>query len=433
MSVIFSDITILGPDGNAEPHKFVGIRGGTICHIGDAKPDGSWEREIDGRSLLLMPAFYNSHAHSPMTLMRGYGENLALHDWLNTRIFPFEDKLYPEAVYYGTLLAMAESFRSGIVSSSDMYFFTDDMVRAVCESGAKANIARSLAGFDEAQDMREMDSFKEAKRAFEQYHGAEGGRIIIDMSLHMEETSTERLARQLAEYTREIGARMQVHVSETKREHEGCKERHGGLTPTAYLNGLGLFDSPTTAAHCVWVEDEDIGILREKGVTVASCPVSNLKLASGVCDTPRLIGEGIGVALGTDSAASNNSLDFFGEMKLFALVNKERRGDPTLITPEQAFYAATRAGALGQGREDCGLVKEGYRADLVALDLAAPSMHPMFDPVGNIVYSASPCDVALTMVDGTVVYEGGEYPTIDIERAVYETDRACEDICARLG
>jgi 5-methylthioadenosine/S-adenosylhomocysteine deaminase len=225
---------------------------------------------------------------------------------------------------------------------------------------------------------------------------------------------------------------MQVHVSETKREHEGCKERHGGLTPTAYLDGLGLFDSPATAAHCIWVEGEDIDILREKGVTVASCPVSNLKLASGVCDTPALIGEGINVALGTDSAASNNSLDFFGEMKLFALVNKERRGDPTLITPRQALYAATRAGALGQGRTDCGLIKEGFRADFVALDLAAPSMHPMFDAYNNIVYSASPCDVALTMVDGRVVYERGEYPTIDIERAVYETDKACADILSRL-
>jgi 5-methylthioadenosine/S-adenosylhomocysteine deaminase len=251
------------------------------------------------------------------------------------------------------------------------------------------------------------------------------------MSLHMEETSTERLVRQLAEYTHGIGARMQVHVSESKYEHEGCKERHGGRTIVRYFNDLGLFDTPTTAAHCVWVEPEDMAILGEKGVTVASCPVSNLKLASGVADIPALLGAGVRVAIGTDSVASNNSLNFIEEMKFFALVNKERREDPTLITPRETVYAATRAGALSQGREDCGLIEEGACADLIVLDLDVPGMHPVFDIYNNIVYSASGSDVILTMVDGTVVYEDGEYPTIDVERAARETEKACASIAAR--
>jgi 5-methylthioadenosine/S-adenosylhomocysteine deaminase len=280
--------------------------------------------------------------------------------------------------------------------------------------------------------MFSMDSFKEAKRAFEQYDGVENGLVKIDMSLHMEETSTERLTRQLAEYTTSIGARMQVHISETETEHKGCKDRHEGRTPVAYFNDIGLFDSPTTAAHCVWIEKEDIDILKEKGVTVASCPVSNLKLASGVADIPSLLNAGVSVALGTDSVASNNSLNFIEEMKFFALVNKERRKDPTLITPRQAFHAATRAGALGQGRHDCGLLQESYRADLIVVDMSAPGTHPVFDMYNSLVYSASGSDISLTMIDGKIVYENGEYMTIDVERAIRETEKACAKIAAQM-
>jgi 5-methylthioadenosine/S-adenosylhomocysteine deaminase len=387
----------------------------------------------DGAGKLLMPGFYNAHAHSPMTLMRGYGENLALHDWLFTRIFPFEDNIFPEAVYHATLLAMAESFRYGIVSTSDTYFHSEDMVRAVIESGAKANTARALACFDDSVDMYEMDSFKAAKLLFEDYDGAEDGRVRIDMAIHMEETSTVRVARQLAEYAKGIGARVQVHISETESEHEGCKARHDGLTPIAYFAGLGLFDSPTTAAHCVWVDEGDRAIMKEKGVTVASCPISNLKLASGVADIPAFMDAGIPVAIGTDSVASNNSLNFIEEVKFFALLNKERRKDPTLVTPRQAIHAATRAGALSQGREDCGLIEEGFKADLIVLDLSQPGMHPAFDLYNNVVYSASGSDISLTMVDGRVVYEDGEYPTIDVERAVAETEKACAKIARLTG
>ncbi|MDR2163898.1 MAG: amidohydrolase [Clostridiales Family XIII bacterium] len=431
--MLFEEITALTPDGGVMESAFVGVRDGTIAYVGDRRPEGEWGRVYDGGKRLLMPGFYNAHAHSPMTLMRGYGENLALRDWLFTRIFPFEANIYAEAVYHATLLAMAESFRYGIVSTSDAYFFTEDMVRAVLESGAKANIARSLAGVDEDEDMYRMDSFAEAKRAFDEYDGAEDGRVRIDMSLHMEETSTERLARQLAEYSAKIGARMQVHMSETISEHEGCKERRGGRTPVAYFADIGLFDSPTTAAHCVWVEAEDMEIMRDKGVTVASCPISNLKLASGVADVPALIDVGVDVAIGTDSVASNNSLNIIEEMKFFALLNKERRDDPTLITPRQSVYAATRAGALSQGRVDCGFIKEGFRADLVVLDLSSPGMHPIFDIYSNVVYSASGSDVTLTMVDGKVVYEDGEYTTIDVERAIAETGKACADIARRTS
>ena len=201
---------------------------------------------------------------------------------------------------------------------------------------------------------------KEMIEAYEKYNGAADGRVIIDMSLHSEYTSTPDSARQLAEYTKSIGARMQVHVSETKKEHEECKEKYN-MTPVKYLNSLGIFDTPTTAAHCVWIEDEDRDILKEKGVSVCVNPVSNMKLASGVCDIPKLLDKGINVTIGTDSAASNNCLDFMEEIKMFALLPKLITGNPKVIKPEQALRAATINGAVAQGRADCGCIRKGNR------------------------------------------------------------------------
>jgi len=305
------------------------------------------------------------------------------------------------------------------------------MAEAFLESGAKANIGRGITCFTD-DDLKALPAYKESKELYEQYNESGGGRVKIDMSLHAEYTSTPKVTAQLAELTKKLGVQMHVHVSETKEEHEGCKVRHQGKTPVKYLSDLGLLDSKTTAAHCVYIEGEDFHILKEKGVTVASNPISNLKLASGVCNVPELYKEGIRIAIGTDSVASNNSLNFIEEMKFFGLVHKEKFRDPRLTTPRQTFYAATRAGALGQGREDTGTVKMGCKADLIALDISGPNMHPAHDLVNNLVYSASGSDVVLTMVDGKVLYRAGDFPTIDMEKVRYETERSIKRIIGAL-
>jgi 5-methylthioadenosine/S-adenosylhomocysteine deaminase len=429
----FDQIAVLDDTGTVRRDQYVWTQGGRIGGVSAAKPEGDFDRIYDGNGKLLMPAFYNAHAHSPMTLMRGYGENLVLQEWLERRIFPFEARLDGEQVYWATLLAMAESFSNGIVSTTDMYFFADDIAKAAASCGAKLNIGRAMVAFDENEEMRDMRFYKEAHALFGAWHGAEDGRILVDMALHAEYTSTERLVRQLAEYTQDIGARMQVHVSETEREHEECKMRRGGRTPVRYFADLGLLDSPTTAAHCVWIDDGDIAILSEKGATVASCPVSNLKLASGICNVPGLQAAGINVAIGTDGAASNNSLDILSDMKYFALVNKADKQDPTLITPYESLYAATRAGAKSQGREDCGRIAAGCRADLLVFDIAGPHMQPCHDLLNNIVYAASVRDICLTLSDSVVVYEDGAWPTIDIERAKAEVVAAAATISGALN
>ena len=303
--MLFSNIIILDENLSVREGTYVGIKGNKIDYVGKEIPEEDYGEIYEGKGKLLMSGFFNSHAHTPMTLMRGYGENMALQSWLNDRIFPFEDKLMGDDVYFATLLGIAESLRYGIVSTTDMYYFCDRMAEAVLESGAKNNLGRGLTSFTDA-DLWNLPAYSESKYLFEQYNNKGEGRIKVDMSLHAEYTSNPKIVRQLSEFTKELGTRMHVHISETIDEHRSCKERYG-KTPVAYFNDLGLLDSKTTAAHCVFVEGEDFDILAEKGVTVATCPVSNLKLASGVCNVPLLLKRQIPVAIGTDSVSSNNS------------------------------------------------------------------------------------------------------------------------------
>lgn len=422
---------MLNENLDVEKERHVLVKGDRIAYIGDKPPAEPCGREYDGRGKLLMSGFFNAHAHSPMTLMRGYGENLALQDWLTKKIFPFEDKLDSNAVYWGTMLAMAESLKFGIVSTSDMYYFCEDMAEAVAECGAKSNISRSVTNIT-GEDPQTLTSMKENTDFYNKYHNTADGRIRVDMSLHGEYTSDARTARVLADCARDAGdVIMHVHLSETKLEHEECKQRHG-MTPAAYMEKMGLFDVPALAAHCVYAEDDDMDIFRAKGVTVATNPVSNMKLASGVCNASKVIDKGVNLAIGTDSVASNNSLNFIEEMKTLAISSKVYYADPTLITPKDALRAATSGGAMAQGRTDSGILKVGNKADLIVLDISGPNMHPVHSLINNIVYSCSGGEVIMTMVDGNVLYENGIYSLIDIEKTVYEVEKATQRILERL-
>ena len=431
--MLFKNISILDENMNVRNGMNVGIEGNQIAYIREQMPDdpGKYGEVIDGKGKLLMPGFYNAHAHSPMALMRGYGENLALQDWLTTRIFPFEDKLTSSAVYWGTMLCMAESLRYGIVSTSDMYYFVDDMARAVEESGCKNNISRSIVN-PMGDEFESMASVAEMKAAVRDLNGAADGRIIIEASLHAEYTNDEKTARALAEYAAAENLGMHVHVSETLSEHEECKGRHDGRTPVRFLADCGLFDTRSLAAHCVWIEAEDREILKEKGVTVVTNPISNLKLASGICDSAAILRDGVKLAIGTDSVASNNNLDFLSEIKTLALLGKVKAMDPTVITPQQALYAATRGGAVAQGRMDCGLMKEGFRADLILLDISETNLAPVHDMANSLVYSADAGNIRMTMVDGKILYKDGEYVTIDKEQTIEMVQKETEGILARL-
>ena len=433
--MLFSDIAYIDMDFKVKEHGFVGVKDGRIAYIGEAAPPDadSFGRVYAGKNKLLVNGFFNVHAHTPMALLRGYAENMALQDWLHKKIFPFEDRLQPEDVYWATMLGCAEMLRYGVVSATDMYMKGKAMGEGFRDGGVKANFSIGASNFtgDAYPDMRQ---YKETLQMREDFHGLDGGRLLVDWSMHAEYTSHEKMVRTLAQTAEQYpDMRMHVHVSETAAEVAECKERHGGLSPVEYLDGCGLFQTPTTAAHCVHLSDNDIAILAEKGVTVATCPKSNLKLASGVAPLARLKKAGVNVALGTDSVSSNNNLNMVEEMRVFALIHKGVSGDPTLVSPAEALAAATVNGAVSQGRADCGLIKEGNRADLVVFDLDKPHMKPVHDLLNNLVYAADGADAVLTMVDGKVRYENGDWPHLDIEKIYAETESSRRRILAELG
>ena len=293
-----------------------------ISKIGENIDGSDCDRVIDCKNKLIMPGLYNCHTHAAMTLFRGYGEDMPLDRWLNEKIFPAEDLLTNESVYVASELAAAEMIKNGIVSCTDMYFFCDQTVKAFSEAGIKANIGRSIVSFDENADVKNDSRVLESLRLFNEYHNFADGRIKIDMSLHAEYTNTERMSRYVAEKAKEIGANIHLHLSETEKEHRECMERRGGRTPAQFFRDCGVFDVRTTAAHCVYVTEEDIGILKEYGVTVAHNPVSNLKLGSGVMPLSAMNRKNVNIALGTDGAASNNTLDIMKEMYIAAILHK---------------------------------------------------------------------------------------------------------------
>jgi len=431
-NMLFKNITIINENFNVQENMYVATKGEKIVYVGDIEPSVNYGEIYDGKNKLLMPGFYNAHGHSAMSLMRGFGENLPLKDWLTNKIFPFEDKLYRKAVYWATQLTMAESMKFGIVSTTDMYYFIDDMVRAIVRTGEKCNVSRAVVN-PTGEEPEKLESFTEMKEAAITYHGFKNNKILVDNSIHAEYTSDEKTVRTVSEYTKDMGLGMHVHIAETEFETAECMKRHNGKSPVQYFNQLGLFDSRTTAAHCVWLINEDLDILKEKDVTVASNPISNLKLASGICNVPKLYEKGINVALGTDSVASNNSLNFFEEMKTLALLGKIKNNDPSLMKPKQVLFSATRAGAISQGRMDCGLIKDGFKADMIVVDLNEPNMQPVHELTNNLVYSASGGDIVLTMVDGRVLYKNGEYLTVDLESVIYETNYAKNKILGCLN
>ncbi len=414
MTTLFSNARML--DNST---KYLLVEDEYIKYIGSERPGGSFDRVIDCTDKLLMPGLYNCHTHSAMTIFRGYGEDMPLSEWLNNRIFPAEDLLTPESVYTASKHAAAEMLRNGIVSYSDMYFFCDNTVRAAAETGIKANISRSVVSFDNSADMSSDARAKEGIQLFEEFNNYADGRIKIDLSLHAEYTNVEGMCRYYGEEAKRLGAIMHVHVSETEKEHLECIERHG-KTPTEFLADCGVFDAKAIAAHCVYLSDNDISIFRDRGVTAVHNPVSNLKLGSGVMPLIKYLDNNVNVALGTDGAASNNTLDVFKEMNYASLLQKGINRLPQRPLADEIIKLATVNGAFAQNRADCGVLAEGYKADIILVDLAALNNIPYYDMTYTAVYSANSSNVCLTMVDGKILYENGEYTTIDIEKLKYD-------------
>ena len=415
-----ADILLRKENGYETLHgAYLGVDEAKIDYIGEEKPEKAYDLEKDMSGRLLAPGLINCHSHIAMTLMRGIGSGLPLQDWLFKAIFPIEDKLVREDIAAASRFALIEMIAGGTTSFSDMYFFPEETVWAVEEAGIKANLNRCVQCFDENQTVEQNTQIPQSVELFEKYHNAENGRIRIDFSIHAEYTCKPHIVRAYSELCKAHGGRMHIHLSETQREVDECIARYG-KSPVAWFEELGTLDSPTAAAHCVAVSDEDIAILKRHGVNVIHNPTSNLKLGSGFAPVRKLMDAGINLALGTDGAASNNNLDMFEEMHLADIMPCGYRHDPTEVSSAEVLDMATVNGARLQGRSDTGVLAVGKKADIIALDLDKPHLYPNFDTPALLTCAAHSSDVVLTMVDGKILYENGEYKTLDREKVFYE-------------
>lgn len=395
----------------------IAIKDGKITYVGKDEPDEQAKQVIDGRGMMAMPGLVNTHSHAAMSLMRGYADDYVLQEWLNDHVFPFEAKLNGDDIYWAMLWTQAEMLATGTIAYTDMYMQLPRMAEAAVDGGLYANVSNGAMCFNPAGYCFDTDGVtKQNREVLERFHKADNGRVKLDVSIHAEYTSFPGLWKDFSAYARENNLNMHIHLSETRSEHENCIAKYG-KTPTAILAEHGVFDTRATAAHCVWISEEDMDILKEKQVTVAHNPVSNLKLASGVAPVAKMLEKGVRVALGTDGVCSNNNHDLFEEIKLSALLQKGMTGDPRLVPAHQALYMATRAGAFAQGREqEIGQLKEGFDASLILIDYEKPGLYPVHNTQSTLAYSVRGGDVYMTMIRGKVLYQNGVYTTLDIER-----------------
>lgn len=403
----------------------VAINNEYITYVGISAPAGEFDTVKDMRGSILIPGLYNCHTHSPMTLLRGIGSDLPLDKWLFDTVFPVEDKLTADDIEAGAYLALMEMVASGTVSFSDMYFEPERTCEAVGKAGLKANISRPVQCFDPQERPEDSYRIRQSLELFDKYHNSFGGRVLVDFCIHAEYTCDEKTTRYYSDRCRERKGNMHIHISETEKEHRQCIEKYG-KTPTQWFDSLGAFDSRAFAAHCVELTENDMDIMKARGVSIVHNPSSNMKLGSGFAPVERFIEKGINVALGTDGAASNNNLDMLEEMHLASVIHNGYHRDATVMSADKIIKLATVNGALLQGRESCGNIKEGYRADIVALSVDNPNMMPCLDPVALTVYSAGRGDVLMTMCDGKILYENGEFLTIDKEKVFYDVRKAIE-------
>lgn len=392
---------VLTFDGSADiTQTEVWTDGGVICYVGEApEKRPGFEREIDLNGDLLIPGFKDAHTHSGMTFLRSLADDMPLDKWLSEQVWPREARLSPDGLYIMTRLAVMEYLTSGITSCFDMYFHNDAFVRACIDSGFRAVLCGDMNNFD--RDYTELeDKFLRYNKTHEL--------ISYRLGFHAEYTTSKERMEFVASLVQKYREPMFVHSSETSAEVSGCIERYG-VTPTVLFDKLGMYDYGGGGFHCVHMSDEDIEIFKKRGLWAVLNPASNLKLASGIAPVKRFLDEGINLALGTDGAGSNNALDMFREMYLTSVLAKYRERDASAVDALSVLKMACVGGARAIGLDDCDAIAVGKKADLAVIDLHKPNMRPINNIAKNIVYSGSKDNVRLTMVNGRVLYENGEF------------------------
>jgi 5-methylthioadenosine/S-adenosylhomocysteine deaminase len=402
-------------------HGAVVVRAGRIVAVGTrAEIDKRFQaaRRLDCADCLIAPGLINTHAHAPMSLMRGIADDLRLQDWLQKFIFPAEAKaVSPDFVRWGTRLAAIEMALSGVTTYADMYYFEDVVAEATKEIGLRGVLAETIIGFPVADAKTPADSLKLAERFIERFRNDE--LIVPTVAPHAPYTNSDETLKACRALANRYGVPLITHVSETRREVDEMRAKRG-MSPVALLDSLGMFNGRTLVAHAVWTDAADHAIFSRRGVGVAHCPSSNTKLASGVAPVVAMLKAGLAVGLGTDGpAGSNNDFNLFEEMDLAAKMQKVFTGDPTALPATAAFEMATILGARALGmQKEIGSLETGKRADLITVRLDAPHAVPLYNVYSQLVYALKASDVADVMVNGKLIVRNRRVLTFDAAQAI---------------
>ncbi|MGI9859804.1 amidohydrolase [Moorella naiadis] len=412
--ILIKGCTIVPIAGAVVEDGAIAINDDRLDYVGPAQGIAAdWQADtvIAAGGMVALPGLVNAHTHAAMTLLRSYADDLPLKQWLEEKIWPREAELDREDIYWSTQLALLEMIRSGTTTFADMYFYMDAVAEAVVAAGLRGCLSQGLIGIQDGAGKRLATGISLVK----EWQGAGEGRVTTMLGPHAPNTCAPEYLTKVAETAAGLGVGLHIHLAETRGEVEEIKARYGA-TPVALVNKLGLLDLPVLGAHCVHLTTEDIAILAAKKVGVAHCPESNLKLASGVAPVKEMLAAGVNVAIGTDSAASNNNLDMIAEMRTCALLAKGITGDPTAIPAHQALTMATLNGAKALGLDKkIGTLEAGKKADLILVNLRQPHLMPPNDVEANLVYAARGSDVDTVIVNGRILMAGGEVKTLDAE------------------
>ena len=421
MKILISNAHVLHPDGSVREGN-IAIEGNKIAAVGEIPASWQPERTIDATDRLAVPGFVNAHTHASMTLLRSYADDMKLMDWLQQKIWPIEAKMRNEDIYWGAMLAAVEMIQGGTTTFADMYGpDMEKVAEVVAESGLRAVLSRGLIGVVPNAD----EKIAENVALFKNWHQKVEGRITVMFGPHALYTCPPDYLHKVAEAAKSLGAEIHIHMSETRGEVEECLKQYG-KRPFAHVAATGLFDNGTLAAHCVHLDDEDISIIKKYGIRVAHNPGSNMKLASGTAPVPRLLEEGICVALGTDGASSNNNLDMLDEIQLAALLHKVNTLDPLTVPALTAIKMGTEYGAQALSLPRVGKLQKGDKADIVLFSMHGAEWTPCYHPASLLAYSAKSSSIDTVMVNGSLLMEKGALTILDEERILYEAQRVAD-------
>ena len=412
----------------------VAIDGADIVEVGapDAIAARYLPREtIDARGQIVLPGLVNTHTHAPMVMYRGLADDLALMEWLQKYIFPAEAKtVSPEMVRVGTRLAALEMIESGTTTFADMYYFEEEIARAAFEAGLRGILGQTIIQFPVADAKTPADALARAERFIREFK--DNGLVVPAVAPHALYTNDKTTLLASAELGRKYDVPVLIHFAETEDEVRGAREQYK-QTPAAYLESIGFWGPRTLAAHGVWVTDEDIQVLKRRGVGIAHNPGSNMKLASGAAPVVKYLAAGVAVGLGTDGAASNNDLDMFGAMRQAAFLAKLTTKDPTAVSARTALDLATIGGARALHMEArIGSLEAGKRADLIVVSMRAARQTPMYDPISHLVYATHGDDVATTIVNGKVLMKDRQVRTLDRASVIADANRLAARVRAAV-